>query len=85
MFRTTFCPSPGALLNCSRSLRFPYRSQGGCVSCRGLFVASRGLFFSQQTDHSKKHIHLGFYTGTGGCGCSSKVLLVMGKMLSETC
>jgi hypothetical protein len=24
-------------------------------------------------------------TGTGGCGCSSKVLLMMGKMLPETC
>jgi hypothetical protein len=33
----------------------------------------------------KKHIHLGFCTGTGGCGCSSKVLLMMGKMLPETC
>jgi hypothetical protein len=27
MFRATFCPSLGALFNCSRSLRFPYRSQ----------------------------------------------------------
>jgi hypothetical protein len=27
----------------------------------------------------------GFYTETGGCGCSSKVLLMMGKMLPETC
>jgi hypothetical protein len=33
MFRATFSPSSGALLNCSRSLWFPYRSQGGCVSC----------------------------------------------------
>jgi hypothetical protein len=30
-------------------------------------------------------IYLGFYTGTEGCGCSSKVLLMMGKMLAETC
>jgi hypothetical protein len=35
------------------------------------------------TDHGKKHIHLGFYTGTEGCGCSSKVLLMMGKMLPQ--
>jgi hypothetical protein len=39
MFRATYCPSSGALLNCSRSLRFPCRSQGGCVSCRALFVS----------------------------------------------
>jgi hypothetical protein len=35
--------------------------------------------------HGNKHIHFGFYTGTKGCGCSSKVLLLMGKMLPETC
>jgi hypothetical protein len=39
MFRATFCPSSGALLNCSRSLRFPYKSWGGCVTSRGLFVS----------------------------------------------
>jgi hypothetical protein len=22
---------------------------------------------NKQTNHGKKHIHLGFYTGTGGC------------------
>jgi hypothetical protein len=37
MFRATFCPSSGALLNCSRTLRFPYKSQGRCVS--SLFVS----------------------------------------------
>jgi hypothetical protein len=72
MFRATFCSSSGALLNRSRSLRFPYKSRGGCV-------------LSQQTDHGWKHIHLGFYTGTGGCGYSSKVFLMMGKTLPETC
>jgi hypothetical protein len=36
-----------------------------------------------QTDHGWKHIHLGFYTRTGGCGCILKVLLMMGKMLPE--
>jgi hypothetical protein len=41
MFRTTFCPSSGALSNCSRSLRFPYKSRGGCVSSRGRFVTNR--------------------------------------------
>jgi hypothetical protein len=76
MFRVTFCPSSGALLNCSRSLRFPYKNQGGCVSSRGLFVS--------QTDHGWKHIHLGFYTENGGSDCSSKVLLMMGKLLPET-
>jgi hypothetical protein len=30
-------------------------------------VSSRGLF-----DHGWKHIHLGFYTETGGCDCSLK-------------
>jgi hypothetical protein len=30
--------------NCSRSLRFPYRSQGGCVSCRGLFVSGETAY-----------------------------------------
>jgi hypothetical protein len=65
MFRATFCPSPGALLNCSRSLRFPYKSGGRCVSSR---VSTSG-----------------FYTETGGCDCSLKVLLMMGKMLPETC
>jgi hypothetical protein len=38
-----------------------------------------------ETDHGWKHIRLGFYTGTGGCGRSSKVFLMMGKMLPETC
>jgi hypothetical protein len=38
MFRATFRPSSGALINCRRSLRFPYRSRGGRVSSRGLFV-----------------------------------------------
>jgi hypothetical protein len=28
--------------------------------------------FLAVADHGKKHIHLGFYTGTGGCGCSLK-------------
>jgi hypothetical protein len=46
----------------------------GCVSSRGL-----------QADHGWKHIHLGFYTETGGCDFSSKVLLMMGKMFPETC
>jgi hypothetical protein len=36
MFRGTFCSSSGALLNCSCTLRFPYKSRGGCVSSRGL-------------------------------------------------
>jgi hypothetical protein len=27
-----------SILNCSRSFQSPYKSQGGCVSCRGLFV-----------------------------------------------
>jgi hypothetical protein len=43
MFRATFCPSSGAHLNCSRSLRFPYKSRGGCVSSRGLFVSGPWL------------------------------------------
>jgi hypothetical protein len=43
------------------------------------------LATNKQTNHGKKHIHLGFYTGTGVCGCSSNVLLMMGKMLPETC
>jgi hypothetical protein len=38
MFRETFCPSSEALLNCGRSLQFPYKSRVGCVSSRGLFV-----------------------------------------------
>jgi hypothetical protein len=46
------------------------KCQGGCVSSRG---------------HGWKHTHLGFYMGTGGCGCSSEVPLMMGKMLPETC
>jgi hypothetical protein len=41
MFRATFRPSSGALLNCSRSLRFPYKSRGGWVYSRGLFVNKR--------------------------------------------
>jgi hypothetical protein len=57
MFRKAFCPSSGALLNCSRSLRFPYRSQGGCVSCCGLFVSL-----------TNKSPSLRFpYTSQGGC------------------
>jgi hypothetical protein len=28
---------------------------------------------------------VGFYVGTGGCGCSPKMILMMGKMLPETC
>jgi hypothetical protein len=48
---------------------------------RATFCPSSG----EQTDHGKKHIYLGFYTGTEGCGCSSKVLLMMGKILPETC
>jgi hypothetical protein len=39
----------------------------------------------RQTDHDWKHIHLGFYTETGGCDCSLKVLLMMGKMLPRAC
>jgi hypothetical protein len=38
-----------------------------------------------QADHGWKNIHLGFYTETGGCDCSSTVLLMMGKILPETC
>jgi hypothetical protein len=30
-----------------------------------------------------KHIHLGFYTGNEGFGCSSKVLLMMGNVLNK--
>jgi hypothetical protein len=37
MFRATFRPSSGALLNCIRSIRFPYKGRGGCVSSRDLF------------------------------------------------
>jgi hypothetical protein len=69
MFRATFRPSSGALLKCSRSLRFPYKSQGGCVST------------NKQTKAGK--IHLGYYTETGGCNCSLKVLLMMGRMLPK--
>jgi hypothetical protein len=52
-------------------------SRVGCVSSRGLFV-------SRLTDHGWKHIYLGFYNETGGCDCSSKELLMMGKILPET-
>jgi hypothetical protein len=38
-----------------------------------------------QTDHGWKHIHLGIYTETGGCDCSLRGLLMMGRMLPETC
>jgi hypothetical protein len=136
MFRATFCPSSsGAHLNCSCSLRFPYKSRGGCVSSRGLLVSGettcthtvspltsrpwlethppRLLYGNQRlrlqfrcapdddgqnvarnmlsrvyttkSDHGWKHIHLGFYTETRGCDCSSKVLLMMGEILPETC
>jgi hypothetical protein len=36
-------------------------------------------------DHGWKHTHLGFYTETAGCDSSSKVLLMMGKILPKTC
>jgi hypothetical protein len=38
----------------------------------------------ETVDHGWKHTHLGFYTETGGCDYSLKVLLMMGKMLPET-
>jgi hypothetical protein len=54
-----------------------------CPSSGALLYCSRSS--DQQTGHGKKLVHLGFYTGTGGCGCSLKVFLMMGKMLPETC
>jgi hypothetical protein len=39
MFRALLCPSSGALSNCIRNLRFPYKYRGGCVSSRGRFVS----------------------------------------------
>jgi hypothetical protein len=38
MFRALLCPSSGAISNYSRSLRFPYKCRGGCVSSRGRLV-----------------------------------------------
>jgi hypothetical protein len=42
MFRAPFCPSSGALLNCSRSLRFPYKSQ--------LWLETSTLAFIRETE-----------------------------------
>jgi hypothetical protein len=42
MFRAQLCTSSGALSNCTRSLRFPYKCRGGCVSSRGRFVSLTG-------------------------------------------
>jgi hypothetical protein len=68
MFRAIFCPSSGALLNCSSASGFHLKAEVDVFP-----------------DHGWKHIHLGFYTETGGCNCSLKVLQMMGKMLPETC
>jgi hypothetical protein len=48
----------------------------------GFYTETGGCLLA---DHGRKHIHLGFYKETGGCDCSSTVLLMMGKMLPETC
>jgi hypothetical protein len=38
------------------------------------------MFFQSRLE---KNIHLDFYTETAGCDCSSKALLMMGKMLPK--
>jgi hypothetical protein len=53
MFRATICPSSGALLNCSRSVRFPYKSRGGCVSSRGWKHSLEALVICL-IEHSRK-------------------------------
>jgi hypothetical protein len=63
MFRATFCPSSGALLNCSRSLRFPYKSRGGCVSSRGMFVTNNcycSTCFGQHFAHHQERFWTAF-------------------------
>jgi hypothetical protein len=49
-----------------------------------VFPAMVGLLVGRQTDHGWKHIQLSIYTETGGCDCSLKELLMMGRnMLSS--
>jgi hypothetical protein len=73
MFQALLFPSSGALSDCSRSLWFPFKCRGGCVSSRGRFVSTN------------KHIRLCIYTETGGGDCSLKELLMMGIIMPETC
>jgi hypothetical protein len=48
-------------------------------------VSQQSWTVNQQSDHGWKHIHLGIYTGTGGCDCSLKELLMMAIIMPETC
>jgi hypothetical protein len=52
---------------------------------RSKSVSSRGRLETHPAVVGWKHIHLGIYTETGGCGCSLKELLMMGTMVPETC
>jgi hypothetical protein len=60
MLRALLCPSSGVLSNCSRSLRFPYKCRGGCVSSRGQLETQ---ICRLPTDKNTKHAQMTYTCG----------------------
>jgi small basic protein len=71
MFRAPLCPSSGALSNCSRRLRFPYKCRVGCVS---MFPAVVCLLVGSQRrcstcfGHHYAHLQALFQTAVAASG-----------------
>jgi hypothetical protein len=76
MFRALSCPSSGALSNCSRSLRLPCECGVGHVSNRDRFVTNQPRLETRPPPHSH---------GNRRLRLQLKELLMMGKIMPETC